>query len=186
MRRYSSTLTNSAKEIPNESENITLETNLNQASSSSQDEISRRERKKKEQLEIQAILEDEGILDEMEGKQADELEKLTGTPLSEDMLLYAVPVCGPYKALQTMKYVVKLTPGTNKKGKAAKQAVDIFMNSKDCSNHEKALIKGLTDPEMVAIMIGDVKLSVPGLYSTLKNKKVEKKKSAKEKIKGEE
>lgn len=180
MRRYSSTLSNPSKESLEESEN----NNNNQLGT--QDEISRRERKKKEQMEIQAILEDEGILDEMEGKQADELEKLTGTPLPEDLLLYAVPVCGPYKALQSMKYVVKLTPGTNKKGKAAKQAVEIFMNSKDCSNNEKTLIKGLTDPEMVAIMIGDVKLSVPGLYSTLKNKKVEKKKSAKDKIKSEE
>ncbi len=78
-----------------------------------------------------------------------------------------------------MKYVVKLTPGTGKKGKTAKNAIDVFLNSKDCTQTEKTLMKGLTDPEMVAIMIGDVKLSVPGLYSTLKNKKIEKKKGSK-------
>jgi len=144
---------------------------------------SRRERKKKEQMEIQAILEEEGILDEQEGKQADELEKLTGMPLPEDVLLYAVPVCGPYCSMQNMKYRVKLTPGTTKKGKAAKHAVEVFINSKECSPHEKALIKGLSDPEMVAIMIGDVKLSVPGLYTTLKNKKSEKKNASKAKMK---
>lgn len=82
-----------------------------------------------------------------------------------------------------MKYRVKLTPGTGKKGKTAKNAVEVFMNSKDCSQEEKSLIKGLTDPEMVAIMIGDVKLSVPGLFSTLKNKKNEKKKASKAKKK---
>lgn len=80
-----------------------------------------------------------------------------------------------------MKYRVKLTPGTAKKGKTTKYAVEVFVNSKDCTAQEKSLIKGLTDPEMVAIMIGDVKLSVPGLFSTLKNKKNEKKVSKKSK-----
>jgi hypothetical protein len=114
-------------------------------------------------------------------RQADELEKLTGNPTTEDTLLYAVPVCGPYTSMQNLKYRVKLTPGTAKKGKTAKHAVDVFVSSKECSPQEKALIKGLTDPEMVAIMIGDVKLSVPGLFSTLKNKKNEKKNSKKTK-----
>ena len=79
--------------------------------------MSRRERKKKEQQEIQSILEEEGVLDEEEGKQADEINKLTGKPLPEDVLLYAVPVCGPYSAIRSFKYSVKLTPGTMKKGK---------------------------------------------------------------------
>lgn len=81
--------------------------------------MSRRERKKKEQQEIQSILEEEGVLDEEEGKQADEINKLTGKPLPEDVLLYAVPVCGPYSAIRSFKYSVKLTPGTMKKGKVA-------------------------------------------------------------------
>jgi NFACT protein C-terminal domain/Heterogeneous nuclear ribonucleoprotein Q acidic domain len=80
--------------------------------------MSRRERKKKEQQEIQDMLEEEGVLDEEEGKQADEINKLTGKPLPEDVLLYAVPVCGPYSAMRSFKYSVKLTPGTMKKGKS--------------------------------------------------------------------
>lgn len=80
--------------------------------------ISRRERKKKDQQEIQSILEEEGVLDEEEGRQADEIDKLTGKPLPEDILLYAVPVCGPYSAIRSFKYSVKLTPGTMKKGDA--------------------------------------------------------------------
>jgi NFACT protein C-terminal domain/Heterogeneous nuclear ribonucleoprotein Q acidic domain len=79
--------------------------------------MSRRERKKKEQQEIKDILEEEGVLDEEEGKQADEINKLTGKPVPEDVLLYAVPVCGPYSAIRSFKYSVKLTPGTMKKGK---------------------------------------------------------------------
>jgi hypothetical protein len=42
---------------------------------------------------------------------------LTGRPLAEDILLYAIPVCGPYNALQSFKYRVKLTPGNAKRGK---------------------------------------------------------------------
>lgn len=58
--------------------------------------LSRGERKKVEAAEVQMILREEGVLEEQEGRQADQLEKLTGSPLPEDVLLYAVPVCGPY------------------------------------------------------------------------------------------
>jgi hypothetical protein len=54
-----------------------------------------------------------------------ELDALTGVPKAEDVLLYGVPMCGPYTALQGFKYKVKLTPGTLKKGKAAKTAVEV-------------------------------------------------------------
>lgn len=46
-----------------------------------------------------------------------DLDYLTGIPVASDILLYAVPVCAPYNALQTYKYRVKITPGTAKKGK---------------------------------------------------------------------
>lgn len=72
------------------------------------------------------------------------LSSLTGQPHPEDVLLFAVPVCAPYTALSNYKYVqltfsvykrkseertglnesfvfhrhkVKLTPGSQKKGK---------------------------------------------------------------------
>ena len=77
-------------------------------------------------------------------------------------------------ALNNFKYKVKLTPGTGKKGKAAKQAVDVFTRMKECTPTEKALMRALTDPEMVAIMIGDVKLSMPGLYQVQRHKKGKK------------
>ena len=79
-----------------------------------------------------------------------------------------------YTALNNFKYKVKLTPGTGKKGKAAKQAVDVFTRMKECTPTEKALMRALTDPEMVAIMIGDVKLSMPGLYQAQRQKKGKK------------
>jgi hypothetical protein len=39
------------------------------------------------------------------------LDSLTGIPRADDVLLYAIPVCGPYSTLQSYKLKVKLTPG---------------------------------------------------------------------------
>ena len=103
-----------------------------------------------------------------------QVDKLTGRPLPEDVLQYAVPMCGPYAAFSSFKYKVKLTPGTGKKGKSAKQAVDVFTRMKECSSAERSLMRALTDPEMVAIMIGDVKLSMPGLFQAQRQKKGKK------------
>lgn len=56
------------------------------------------------------------IAEEERGKLND-VDYLTGSPLPTDILLYAVPVCGPYSAVQSYKYRVKITPGSTKKGK---------------------------------------------------------------------
>lgn len=84
-----------------------------------------------------------------------------------------------FVAFNNFKFKVKLTPGTQKKGKACKQAVDVFLKHKDISATEKSLIKALTDPEMVAIMIGDVKLSTPGLHQVQKVQRLQKKRETK-------
>ena len=124
---------------------------------------------------IQSILEDEGILDEEEGRAADEPEKLSGLLLADDVLLYAVPVVGPYSALRDFKYRVKLTPGVMKKGKAVKTATDAWVRSKEGGERERGLIRGLTDPECVAQMLGDVRVSMPGLYGSGTAKAAKKK-----------
>lgn len=63
-----------------------------------------------EEDDIHEIGEDE------KGKLND-VDYLTGNPLPSDVLLYAVPVCAPYNAVQSYKYRVKIIPGTAKKGK---------------------------------------------------------------------
>ena len=50
----------------------------------------------------------------------------TGSPLQSDAVEYAIPVVAPYTTLQSYRYKVKLTPGSQKKGKAAKQAFDVI------------------------------------------------------------
>ncbi|RLN49215.1 hypothetical protein BBJ28_00006339 [Nothophytophthora sp. Chile5] len=84
------------------------------------EEYIRQQREKKEKyLEEQE--------DEAEG--ADFFDAFTGTPLPDDLVLFAMPMCAPYASLTKYKYKVKLTPGSQKKGKAAKQAMEHFFTS---------------------------------------------------------
>lgn len=119
-----------------------------------------------EQKEVDAIMEEEGILDEEEGRAADDHDKLSGSLLPDDVFMYAVPVVGPYTALRNFKYKVKLTPGTLKKGKARQTAIEGWTRSKDVSEKEKGLIRGLGDAECVAVLLGDVRVSMPGLHGS--------------------
>ncbi|KAJ0009154.1 hypothetical protein NQD34_016569 [Periophthalmus magnuspinnatus] len=96
------------------------------------------------------------------------LTSLTGQPHSEDVLLFAVPVCAPYTALTNYKYKVKLTPGTQKKGKAARTAVLNFMKSKEASPREKDLFRSVKDADLSRNMPGKVKVSAPNLLAVKK------------------
>jgi hypothetical protein len=82
-----------------------------------------------EEEEEKAASEDEAAADE--AAMADDVEldmlltSLTGRPCADDVLLFAVPVCAPYATLHDYKYKVKVTPGTGKRGKATKMAVQV-------------------------------------------------------------
>lgn len=82
-----------------------------------------------EEEDEKAASEDEAAADE--GAVADDVEldtlltSLTGRPSADDVLLFAVPVCAPYATLHDYKYKVKVTPGTGKRGKATKMAVQV-------------------------------------------------------------
>lgn len=54
---------------------------------------------------------------EEEKEKLNDIDYLTGNPLPTDILHYAIPVCGPYSAVQTYKYRVKIIPGSAKRGK---------------------------------------------------------------------
>lgn len=93
------------------------------------------------------------------------LDSLTGLPHPDDVLMFAVPVCAPYMALSNYKYKVKLTPGTQKKGKAARTAVLSFMRGKDASAREKDLFRSVKDTDLSRNMPGKVKVSAPNLLA---------------------
>merc|ERR1712200_84212 len=102
--------------------------------------------------------------------ETDMLDSLTGIPVGEDELLFAVPVCAPYSTLVNYKYKVKLTPGTGKRGKACKTALSMFLADKSSSSREKDLLKSVKDQDLARNLPGKVKLSAPHLHK-IKSKK---------------
>ncbi|KAM8921565.1 ribosome quality control complex subunit NEMF isoform 2-T2 [Pelodytes ibericus] len=97
------------------------------------------------------------------------LDSLTGQPHVEDLLLFSVPVCAPYTTMTSYKYRVKLTPGNQKKGKAAKTALNSFMHARDSTSREKDLLRSVKDTDLSRNIPGKVKVSAPNLL-TLKKK----------------
>lgn len=66
------------------------------------------------------------------------------------------------------RFKVKLTPGTGKRGKASKMAVQIFLKDKSCSSREKDLLKAVKDEVLARNIPGKVKLSAPQLLKVKK------------------
>lgn len=138
----------------------------------------------------QEILAEDGIVengvDDEEGGAIDdtsELGKLTGKPTVQDVVLGAIPVCAPYSVLSQYKYRVKLTPGSVKRGKASKQAVEMFLHSNDTggkknkqmadegTKRDQAMIKLVNENEWVQAMIGDVRITSAGASKVTKKQK---------------
>ncbi|KAJ1369175.1 hypothetical protein KIN20_030580 [Parelaphostrongylus tenuis] len=75
------------------------------------------------------------------------ISQLVNNPLRDDVLLYALTMVGPYQALSKFKYKVKITPGTARKNKAGKAALDLFLRVEHGDPREKALIRALVGNE---------------------------------------
>eukprot|EP00668_Euglena_longa_P012176 GGOE01014608.1.p1 GENE.GGOE01014608.1~~GGOE01014608.1.p1 ORF type:complete len:1133 (+),score=385.10 GGOE01014608.1:88-3486(+) len=118
------------------------------------------------QEDVRQLLQEEGLraLNEEEKEQMNlnELDALTGCPQEADTLLFAVPMCAPYSALQAYRYKVKVTPGALKKGKAAQAIEKYFMCTKDAPEQEKHLMKQIDHMDMVAAVLGNCRVSIPG------------------------
>lgn len=93
------------------------------------------------------------------------LTSLSGQPHPEDVLLFSIPFCAPYTAMTNYKYKVKLTPGTQKKGKAAKTALHSFLHSKESLQREKDLLRSVKDNDLSRNIPGKVKVSAPNLLT---------------------
>jgi hypothetical protein len=144
-----------------------------------------------ERAEISALLAEENVaeLPYEEGDAAaaalKELDSLTGIPRADDVLMYAVPVVGPYAALANYKFKVKLTPGTLKKGKAVKQAVELLARAQEALQRERELMRAVPDADMVNAMVGTVKISAAGLQQLKQASKKAKKSAAQSKKAGQ-
>ncbi|KAK9805687.1 hypothetical protein WJX72_012021 [[Myrmecia] bisecta] len=118
-----------------------------------------------EKAEIAALLAEENIelITEEEREKLTQLDALTGIPRPDDILLHALPVCAPYSALQGYKYKVKLMPGSQRKGKAARQATELLTKGPEVTPREKELIKAVPEMESINAFVAGVKISMPGL-----------------------
>ena len=94
-----------------------------------------------------------------------------GIPHGEDELLFAIAVIGPYNAMTNYKYKVKVTPGTAKRGKAAKTMLGVFLADKLATTREKDLLKSLRDQDISRNLPGKVKISAPQLQKSKSKKK---------------
>ncbi|EEB20555.1 hypothetical protein Phum_PHUM622580 [Pediculus humanus corporis] len=57
-----------------------------------------------------------------------------------------------------------MTPGTGKRGKAARTAVTMFLKDKNCTQREKDLLKSVKDENLARNLPGKVKISAPHLH----------------------
>ncbi|KAJ2123126.1 hypothetical protein IW147_002819 [Coemansia sp. RSA 720] len=149
---------------------------------------------------------DEDEVPELPMEQLNVLDTLTASPLPDDNLSFAIPVCAPYTSLSSYKYRVKLVPGTMKKGKACKMALTVMLAAADSNkprsvhsqnadeaerleletilaNREKTLMKAVPETEMIAQMLGKVKVTAPNMESIKQKSKAAAKSRAKSKAK---
>ncbi|KAF5275268.1 hypothetical protein FQA39_LY06928 [Lamprigera yunnana] len=95
--------------------------------------------------------------------EIDMINALTGKPHPDDELLFAIPVVSPYNTLVNYKFKVKITPGTSKRGKAVKTAVNMFLNDRSSTQRERDLLKAVKEEQIARNLPGKVKLSAPKL-----------------------
>lgn len=84
-----------------------------------------------------------------------------------------------FSALLTKPPDDLLCAGTLKKGKAAKQSLELLSRGQDTGQRERELLRGVPDMEMINSMVGTVKISMPGLAKLKQNEKKSKKAKAK-------
>nr|CAH8831074.1 unnamed protein product [Trichobilharzia regenti] len=132
--------------------------------------IKSNDEKSLQDLEIEDAIDNEEFSDETkEDDLIQMLNSLTGQPYEDDLLLYAIPVCGPYSAMLKYKYRVKLNPGITKRGKASKMAMFQFTSDKSATNRERELMRAMKDEEVPRNFPGCVKITLPQ-GKTLKKK----------------
>lgn len=117
-------------------------------------------------------IDDDDDDDENDNKSTEHrlIDTLSDYPKDDDTLLYAIPMCGPYSALQSFKYKVKVIPGANKRGKAAKACLGVFIYDKRASQREKDLLRALKDQDYARNIPNKVKISAVNMKTITKRR----------------
>ena len=135
----------------------------------------------KQAMEVEGVVADD--VDEDAVDDTTELNKLTGKPQPEDLILSAVPICAPYHTLAQYAYRVKLTPGNMKRGKASTQCVNMLLkttkNVGEGVDRQLDLIKRVGDNDWVQVICGDVRIAAAGASKLVKQNKTKNKQKAK-------
>ncbi|KAK8099253.1 uncharacterized protein PG998_012494 [Apiospora kogelbergensis] len=117
----------------------------------------KQQRETAEHEEVRKMMLEEGVetLDADEADKVTSLDSLVGIPLPGDEILEVIPVCGPYGAIgPSLKYKVKLQPGSQKKGKAIKEVLEAWksVSAKKGVLDDKSLDKERMWPREVELM----------------------------------
>lgn len=114
-----------------------------------------------------------------ESVDLNEIDKLTGVPKPNDLLLAVVPMCAPYSAIQTYKYKVKIQPGTLKRGRAMKLIKSLFLAQANKNQWDTMSIKSIPDADMTNMLLNNCRVLAPGLTKMQNASKQNKKKGPK-------
>jgi len=103
-----------------------------------------------------------------------QLDLLTGHPQPEDEVLCAIPMVAPYCSLGGPYHLrIKLTPGNQRKGQAARHCLKIFEEQTERRNW-KLLVQAIPEQEATQLMCGSCKMSMPGLQKLQQQLRKEK------------
>ena len=89
------------------------------------------------------------------------VNRIVGAALKNDDIEYCLPVCAPMVAVNALRFRLKLTPGSQKKGKGAKLAMDVLSRAPFASPAETAAVKLVPAADCAAVLPGGVKISLP-------------------------
>lgn len=146
----------------------------------------KRIRREKEEEEIRELMREEKIdlLSETDKKKIEEnmalgqginLSSLTGKPVPQDILLFALPYCAPYDAMKDFKFKAKILPGgSQKKGATARTIIQAFLHNPEATPQEKEIIKQVTDEDILLAMINTPKASMAGIQQAKNQSKSNK------------
>ena len=118
-----------------------------------------------ESMAVRQILKDEDITLVPEAQDVAEIDKLTGVPHRKDVLMFSIPMLAPYATIMNFKYKVKLTPGTQKRGRVQKNIKDLFMKTAKESKVETQHLKSIPDTDMTMSLINNCKVAAAGLQA---------------------
>ena len=114
----------------------------------------------------------------IEGNDEDHVSKLTGTPLPTDVLEEAVAVCCPTSACRGFAHSLKLQPGGTKKGRAARDALEILARA--ASDHVD-LIRDVDANEAILALVGGTRVTHTAAQQLKKDRAVDEKTNKKKK-----